>query len=320
MKYLVTGGAGFIGSNIVRYLVKKGEEVRVLDNFSTGTWANLAGIESRIEIIEADIRNFDLVKNSVRGVDCALHLAALASVPLSIKSPILSNEVNVAGTLNVLEAARLAQVKKVVFSSSSSIYGEKSKLPVNETAEPAPLSPYAAGKLAGENYARVYWQLFRLPTVSLRYFNVYGPKQNPEGDYAAVIPRFIRALENNERPIVFGNGQQTRDFIHVDDVVQANILAATNDEIVGTEYNVASGRPHSLNQLLANLRESLDSDIQAEYAKPRRGDIQHSWADISKLQAHGYQPQVGFRAGLEQTVEFFQNELAAAESIFKTNR
>lgn len=317
MKYLVTGGAGFIGSNIVNHLLEKGAKVRVLDDFSTGTHENLNSAASEIEIIEGDIRSYDTVVKAVRGVDYVLHLAALASVPRSIENPIASSEINITGTLNVLEASRLAKVKKVVFSSSSSVYGDTLELPVNETAEPSPMSPYAVGKLSGEYYARVYWELYRLPTVSLRYFNVFGPRQNPQGDYAAVIPRFILALANKERPLVFGDGEQTRDFIYVEDAVQANILSVSDDKIVGTEYNVASGRPFSLNQLLACLKEILGTNIDAEYKPPRRGDIRHSAADISKFQACGYEPKIGLRQGLEKTANFFINEYCAPNSVLK---
>jgi len=320
MKFLITGGAGFIGSNIAQYLVKTGDKVRILDDFSTGKRENLSGIENKIEIIEGDIRDYDTVAKAVRGVDFVLHLAALPSVARSVKDPITSNEVNVTGTLNVLEASRLAKVKKIVSSSSSSVYGDTAKLPVSEIVEPTPLSPYAVGKLAGEYYARVYWELYKLPTVSLRYFNVFGPCQDPDGDYAAVIPRFILALVNNSRPIVFGDGEQTRDFIYVEDAVQANILAATKDEIVGTEYNVASGRQYSLNQLLENLREVQGNRIQAEYAEPRPGDIRHSFADISKLKAHGYDLKLNFRQGLEKTVEYFTKLHPSSKIVSKVNR
>jgi len=319
MKYLITGGAGFIGSNIAHRLVKNGESVRILDNFSTGKHENLTGIEKRIEIIEGDIRDYDLVKQAVKGVDYVLHLAALASVPLSNKDPITSNAVNVTGTLNVFEASRLALVKKLVFSSSSAIYGDASELPINEWSPAHPVSPYAVGKLIGEYYARVYWEMYQLPTVSLRYFNVYGPNQNPEGDYAAVIPKFIISLLHNRPPVVFGDGLQSRDFIYIEDAVTANILAATNEEMVGTEYNVASGNQFTLNQLLEELCKITGVDLNTNYAAGRSGDIRHSYADISKLKTCGFMPRAGFRQGLEKTVEFFKNHYSSPKLTAKVN-
>ncbi len=320
MKYLITGGAGFIGSNIAHRLVKNGENVRIFDNFSTGRRENLAGIENRIEIIEGDIRDFELVKKAFGDVDYVLHLAAMASVSLSIKDPIATNEVNVTGTLHVLEAARLAKIRKVVFSSSSAVYGDTTELPINETTECRPLSPYAVSKLVGEEYARVYCEMYKLPTVSLRYFNVYGPKQNPSGDYAAVIPKFILSLLNNQAPVVFGDGAQTRDFIHIEDAVTANILAASSDKMVGEEYNVASGSRFTLNQLLGELRQITGVNIDTIYAVPRSGDIRHSYADISKLKARSFEPKVGFRQGLELTVKHFRSHFTPVETLADVKR
>ncbi len=319
MKYLITGGAGFIGSNIANRLVKNGEGVRILDNFSTGKRENLTGIESRIELIEGDIRDYDLVNRAVKGVDYVLHLAALASVPSSIMDPITSNEVNVTGTLNMLQASRLALVKKLVFSSSSAIYGDASALPINEWSAAQPLSPYAVGKLIGEYYARIYWEMYQLPTVSLRYFNVYGPKQNPDGDYAAVIPKFIISLLNNQTPIVYGDGEQSRDFVYIEDAVTANILAATNKEMAGTEFNVGSGNRFTLNQLLEELCKITGVDINANYAPARSGDIRHSYADISKLKTSGFTPDMEFKQGLERTVEFFKNHYASPKLTAKVS-
>ncbi len=320
MKYLITGGAGFIGSNIAERLIKNGESVRILDNFSTGRQENLTGIKNRIEIIEGDIRNFELVKNAVMGVDYVLHLAATASVPLSLKDPIVSNEINVSGTLNLLEAARWARVRKFVFSSSSAVYGDTTELPIGESSKCRPLSPYAVSKLVGEQYARVYWEMYKLPTVTLRYFNVYGPKQNPDGDYAAVIPKFILSLLNNQAPIVFGDGEQSRDFVYIDDAVYANILAASSDEMVGTEYNVASGSRHSLNQLLDEIRRISSACFDAEYASGRAGDIRHSYANISKLKASGFEPKVSLGQGLELTLNYLQNQFAPAEALADLDR
>ncbi|MGH8014965.1 MAG: NAD-dependent epimerase/dehydratase family protein [Candidatus Zixiibacteriota bacterium] len=320
MKYLVTGGAGFIGSNVVNYLIENGDQVRVLDNFSTGNRTNLVGVEKDVEILEGDIRDLDTVLNSAKGMDYVLHLAALASVPLSIKDPITSHEVNVIGTLNVLEASRRANVRKVVSSSSSSVYGATFRLPIDEDTEAAPLSPYAVGKLTGEYYVRMYWELYKLPTVSLRSFNVYGPNQSPESDYAAVIPKFVHALLNDKRPLVYGDGEQTRDFIYVADAVKANILAATNDKIIGTEYNVASGQRHSLNKLLSILKEIIGSDIDAEYTRSRLGDIHHSCADINKLKARGFEPAVKFKDGLNRTVDFIESRYPSSKLVFNLNR
>ena len=320
MKFLVTGGAGFIGSNLVHSLLANGHKIRVLDNFSTGRHENLDGIESRIEILEGYIRDFATVAQAVLGMDVVLHLAALPSVPRSVKDPLTSHEVNITGTLNVLEASRQADVKKVVSASSSSVYGESEVLPKHEKMELQPLSPYAVTKLTGEYYCRVYWELFKLPTVSLRYFNVFGPRQNPEGDYAAVIPKFIKALLNNEKPLVYGDGGQSRDFTYIENAIQANILAATTEKIVGTEYNVACGGEFTLNQLLEELRNIIGSDIAANYEKSRAGDIRRSFADISKLKVHGYRPTINFRQGLEKTVDYFQALHSSPKSVTKVNR
>lgn len=317
MSYLITGGAGFIGSNIAHRLVKNGERVRILDNFSTGKHENLAGIENRIELIEGDIRDFDLVSHAVKDVDFVLHLAALASVQSSINDPITSNDINVTGTLNVLQAARLALVKKFVFSSSSAIYGETSSLPINEWSVAQPLSPYAVGKLIGEYYARVYWEMYRLPTVSLRYFNVYGPNQNPDGNYAAVIPKFISSFLNEQSPVVYGDGLQSRDFIFIEDAVAANILAAADKEMVGTEYNVGSGQRYTLNQLLDELCKITGVDLEANYTPARPGDIRDSYADISKLKTRGFMHQTGFRQGLERTVESFKKQYSSPKMAAK---
>ena len=234
MKYLITGGAGFIGSNIAARLVADGHKVRILDNFSSGREENLAAIADKIEIRRGNICDFETVSEAVQKADCVFHLAALPSVPRSIKDPLASNEVNVNGTLYVLEASRRAGVKKVVCSSSSSVYGESEELPKHENLEPNPLSPYAVTKLTGEHYCRVYWELYKFPTVSLRYFNIFGPNQSPDSEYAAVIPKFITAIMNGENPVVFGDGKQSRDFTYIDNAVAANLLAAANDDIVGT--------------------------------------------------------------------------------------
>ena len=317
MKYVITGGAGFIGSSIAARLVADGHKVRILDNFSSGREENLAAIADKIEIRRGNICDFETVSEAVHKADCVFHLAALPSVPRSIKDPLASNEVNVNGTLFVLEASRRAGVKKVVCSSSSSVYGESEELPKHEKLEPNPLSPYAVTKLTGEHYCRVYWELYKFPTVSLRYFNIFGPNQDPNSEYAAVIPKFIAAIMNGENPVVFGDGEQSRDFTYIDNAVEANILAATNDDIVGTEYNVACGAQFSLNQLLDNLGDIMGKKVSPKYDPPREGDILHSYADISKLGAHGYKPTVGFLDGLKRTVEFFSSTTAETETVSK---
>ncbi len=305
MKYLVTGGAGFIGCNIVTRLVELEHEVRVLDNFSTGRAENLAHVSRDIEIINGDIRDFWVIARAVQGIDYILHQAALPSVPRSVKNPLTSNVVNIDGTLNVLEAARHAGVKKLVMASSSSVYGESEKLPKHEEMTPRPLSPYAITKLTDELYCQVYWQLYKFPTASLRYFNIFGPRQNPKGEYAAVIPKFISALAEGRSPVVYGDGEQSRDFTFVENAVQANLLAATNDGIVGGVFNVACGAQYTLNELLDKLRAIMGVDIPARYDPPRPADVRHSYAAIDKLRRFGYKPTVDFEAGLKRTVESF---------------
>ena len=307
MKYLVTGGAGFIGSNIARQLVSQGDTVRILDNFSSGRRSNLAGISSNIELIEGDIRDLPTVTQAVEGMNYVLHQAALPSVPRSIDDPVTSNAVNIDGTLNVLEASKRAGVKKFVIASSSSVYGESEELPKHEAMRPSPLSPYAVTKLTCEYYCLNYWRLYKFPTVCLRYFNIFGPYQDPASQYAAVVPKFITAFLEGARPTVFGDGEQSRDFTYIDNCVQANLLAATNDDIVGDVFNVACAGQFTLNQLLDALRKIMGVDIEATYDAPQPGDIKHSFADVSKLMKFGYNPKVGFDQGLEQTVEFFRS-------------
>ena len=306
MKYLITGGAGFIGSNIATRLVEMGEQVRILDNFSSGFRENLTALGDSVELIDGDIRDYWTVVKAVDGIDYVLHQAALPSVPRSIANPLTSHAVNIDGTLHVLEASRQAGVKKLVMASSSSVYGESEELPKHEGLRPSPLSPYAITKLTCEYYLRVYWELYQFPTVALRYFNIFGPRQDPNGEYAAVIPKFIIALKEGKQPIVFGDGEQSRDFTYIDNCVQANILAATNESMVGDQFNVACGGQFTLNQLLDKLREIIGVDIKAHYAPPRQGDILHSYAAVDKIEQHGYESKVGFDEGLKRTVEFFQ--------------
>ncbi len=305
MKYLVTGGAGFIGSNIVETLLEQGHQARVLDDFSSGRRENLATFKNEIELIEGDIRNYSTVARAVKAVDYVLHQAALPSVPRSVADPISSNAVNIDGTLNVLEASREAGVKRFVMASSSSVYGESKDLPKHEAMIPSPLSPYAISKLTGEHYCRVYWQLYGLPTVCLRYFNIFGPRQDPDSEYAAVVPKFITALRNGRPPVVYGDGGQSRDFTFVENAVAANLLAAEDDAMIGDIYNCACGAQFTLNQLLDKLRAIIGVDTEATYDAPRPGDIRHSFASVDKLRQRGYTPTVDFDEGLRRTVEYF---------------
>ncbi|HWR82556.1 MAG TPA: SDR family oxidoreductase [Candidatus Deferrimicrobium sp.] len=311
MKYLITGGAGFIGSNIAAALSARGEQVRVLDNFSSGKHENLDGLPASVDVVDGDIRDYWTAAKAVEGMDYVLHQAALPSVPRSVKNPLTSNAVNVNGALNVLEAARNGGVKKFVFASSSSVYGESEELPKHEEMPPSPLSPYAITKLTGEYYCRVFWELYRFPTVSLRYFNIFGPRQDPEGEYAAVIPRFITALLEGRSPTVYGDGEQSRDFTYIDNCVQANILAATRADVVGTHFNVACGARFTLNELLDQLRRIIGAQIEARYDPPRSGDIRHSYASIDKLLKFGFRPSIGFEEGLRRTVEFFKEKVSS---------
>lgn len=309
MRFLVTGGAGFIGSHIARELVRIGETVRIFDNFSTGNIANLESIAGDIEIVEGDVRDYWTVSKVVKSIDYVIHQAALPSVPRSVKNPLTSNEVNVDGTLHLLEAARLSGVKKFVMASSSSVYGETVELPKHEGMTPSPLSPYAVTKLTNEHYLRVYWKLYNFPTVALRYFNIFGPFQDPNSAYAAVFPKFIMAMLKGEQPVVYGDGEQSRDFTYIDNCVQANLLAAANDKIVGDYFNVACGGQFTLNEMLDILREIIGTDIKAKYVAERQGDIKHSYASVNKLKEFGYEPKVEFKEGVRRTVEFYKKQL-----------
>jgi UDP-glucose 4-epimerase len=307
--YLVTGGAGFIGSNIVERLLKDNQSVRVLDNYSTGRKENLEAFKDRIEIMEGDIRDLEVCRKAVRDVQYVLHQAALASVPRSVEDPIASNDANIGGTLNMLVAARDAGVERLVFAASSSAYGDTPTLPKEESMTPQPLSPYAINKLVGEHYCRVFFQLYGFQAVALRYFNVFGPRQDPKSQYAAVIPLFVTALMEGRAPVIFGDGEQSRDFTFVDNVVQANLLAAQTPQAAGEVINVACADRLTLNELAAVLKELLGSDIEFQYEDPRPGDIKHSWADISKARRIlGFEPQLSVRDGLKKTVAWYQNQ------------
>lgn len=307
MNYLVTGGAGFIGSNIVEELLKRGEAVRVIDNFSTGKRENLIPFLDYIELIEGDVRSYHIVREAVSGIDVILHQAALPSVPRSVRDPITSNEVNVTGTLNILDAAKDAKVKRVVFASSSSVYGDTPELPKHEGMIPNPLSPYAVSKLAGEKYCSVFSSVYGLETVALRYFNVFGPNQDPRSQYSAVIPRFITAMLRDERPVIFGDGEQSRDFTYITNVINANILAATKPNVSGIAVNCACHGRITLNELVSKINVIIGKDIRADYQNERKGDIKHSYANISAVEGYlGYKPIVDFESGLKMTIDSYK--------------
>lgn len=308
---LVTGAAGFIGSHLVTKLVSMGVEVRAFDNLSTGHLRNLAHIENEIEFIQADIRDTDAVNAAVQGCDVVFHQAALPSVPLSVKDPVATHDVCVTGTLNVLDAARKSGVRRVVFAGSSSAYGDSLEMPKRETQVPQVLSPYAAAKLAGEYYCESFASSYDLETVRLRYFNVFGPRQDPKSPYSAVIPLFASALLEGRSPRIFGTGEQSRDFVFVENVVQANLLAATVPGVSGRVYNVASGSTISVLELLEKICRILDFPFRPEFYPVRTGDILHSWADISAIQNDlGYSASTSLDAGLAKTLEFYRNEHA----------
>jgi UDP-N-acetylglucosamine/UDP-N-acetyl-alpha-D-glucosaminouronate 4-epimerase len=307
--YLVTGGAGFIGSNLVESLLNRGEKVRVIDNFSTGKRENVIPFLGDIELVEGDIRSYHVVHEAVRGVDYILHQAALPSVPRSIADPITTHEVNTNGTLNVLNAAKDLGVKRVVFASSSSIYGNNPELPKNELMMPDPLSPYAVSKLTGEKYMKVFNQLYGLETVSLRYFNVFGPRQDPTSQYSAVIPKFITAMMRGVSPTIYGDGEQSRDFTFILNVINANILACTAEGAAGEEMNVACHERITLNSLVKGINGILGSAVEAKYDDPRMGDVKHSYAAVGKAKSTiEYSPEIGFQSGLEKTVQYFKSQ------------
>lgn len=300
--FLVTGGAGFVGSHVVRALLSRGDTVRVLDNFSTGARANLATVGDA-EVLEGDVRSYHIVREAVDGVDFVLHLAALPSVPRSVRDPITTNEVNVVGTLNVLDASRDARVRRLVYTSSSSVYGTNDELPKRETTMPRPISPYAVSKLAGEHYCRAFAELYGFETVVLRLFNVFGPGQSPASQYAAVIPRFIEQLGRGERPVVYGDGRQTRDFTYIDNVVDAILAAVRVPGVSGLTFNVAAGHQVSVLDLLAALAAEMGVPAEPQFEPARAGEVLHSYASVAAAgEALGYQPRVAFREGLRRTV------------------
>lgn len=309
--YLVTGGAGFIGSNIVEALLARGDEVRVLDDFSTGKHKNIARFMDRIDLIEGSLTDLDTVRRAVEGVEVVLHQGAIPSVPRSIDDPLSSNDANTNGTLHVLVASRDAGVRRVVSASSSSVYGDQAmgKAKV-ETMTPQPISPYAVSKLTGEYYSQVFYSAYGLETVCLRYFNVFGPRQDPNSAYAAVMPKFVTALLSGEPPVIYGDGEQTRDFTFIGNVVEGNIVAAEApaEKAAGQVFNMATGGQISLNELVRKLQALTGSDIEPVYDPPRTGDIKHSRADIGKAkELLGYEPAYPFDEGLRRTVDWYRS-------------
>ncbi len=310
--YLVTGGAGFIGSHIVEELVRRGERIRVLDNFLTGKRENLINFLNQIELIEGDIRDEETCLRACDGVDYVLHQAALPSVARSLEDPLTTDEINIRGTLNLLLSARAKGVKRFIFASSSSVYGDDLSLPKKEGREGRPLSPYAITKLTGEYYCRLFHQAFGLSTICLRYFNIFGPRQDPLSPYAAVIPSFIRCLLKGERPVIYGDGEQSRDFTFVANAVEANLLAAAApEEASGEVFNIACGQSITVNGLAAEINRIMGTNLEPVHAPPRPGDIRHSLADVSKAERLlGYQPRYSFEQGLTETINWFRQRMA----------
>lgn len=318
--YLVTGGAGFIGSNIVEELLRRNQNVRILDNFSTGKRENISHVKDilggenkknleKLEVVEGDIRSYHIVREAIEGVDFILHQAALPSVPRSVKDPLTSNEVNVVGTLNILNAAKETKVKRIVYASSSSVYGDLEVLPKTEDMLPRPLSPYAVSKLAGEKYCQVFTSLYGLETIGLRYFNVFGPRQDPNSQYSAVIPKFIKIIKEGKSPTVFGDGEQSRDFTYVSNVVEANLLACkkNTEDLSGEIFNAAFGKRITINELVNSINDILKTNIQPNYNEPRPGDVKHSLSNIGKIrQLLDYEPKVDFYEGLKRVINSMQ--------------
>jgi nucleoside-diphosphate-sugar epimerase len=306
MRYLVTGGAGFIGSNAVDELVRRRHDVMVLDDLSTGKAANLSAARSKIKFLEASVTDLEAVRQACCGVDCVVHLAAQTSVPRSVKDPIETNRINVNGTLNVLVAARDAKVKRVVFASSCAVYGKTAALPIREDENLAPISPYGVSKQVGEAYGRVFQEMYGLEFVALRYFNVFGPRQDPGSPYSGVLSVFNAALQNGTQPTIYGDGEQSRDFVYVANVVAAILLAAETKGAFGLAINVGTGKRSTLNQTLALLEKITRRPAEPKYAPARDGDIRHSQADIGLARkALGYDPRIAFEEGLRKTWDWF---------------
>jgi len=308
--YVVTGGGGFIGSHIVEELLRRNETVRVIDNFSTGKWENVEPFEGGAEIIEADIAEGKKLLRFLKGADFVIHQAAIPSVPKSILDPVKSHHANVNGTLQLLNASREANVRRVVYASSSSVYGDSPTLPKHEGMMPNPLSPYGAQKLFAEIYCQVFSRAYGLETVSLRYFNVFGPRQDSTSQYSGVLALFIPAVLQSKRPTIYGDGLQSRDFTYVQNVVEANLLACTVPGVAGQVFNVACGDRITVNSMLQQINKITGKDIAPIYADPRPGDIKHSQADITRAKEHlGYQPKISFEEGLRNTIEWYRKNL-----------
>lgn len=313
--FLVTGGAGFIGSHIATALVERGDRVQVLDNLSTGHRTNLAHIESKVDFIEGDLTDRHAVAKAVAGVECVFHQAALASVPRSVEAPLDTNAACVTGTVSLLDAARRAGVRRLVYAASSSAYGDQPTSPKREADLPAPISPYGAAKLAAEYYCRAFTATYGFETVALRYFNVFGPRQDPDSPYSAVIPLFITALLSGKQPVVYGDGGQSRDFTYVANVVHANLLAADAKGASGRVFNIANGRATSLLELLRQLNTLLGTNIKPDHQPPRVGDIRESLADISAARSVlGYEPQVPFDEGLKRSIDYYKSWVLKGKS------
>ncbi len=309
-KYLVTGGAGFIGSHLVERLVKDGQSVRVLDDFSSGKRGNLAPFDSKIELIEGDLRRPEDCRRACQGVEIIFHQAAVPSVPKSVEDPVTSHEVNVDGTFNLLVAARDARCRRVIYAASSSAYGDLPELPKRESVRPEPLSPYAANKLFGEYYCRVFSVCYGLETISLRYFNVFGPRQDPMSQYAAAIPAFVSAILRDEPPLIYGDGEQTRDFTYIDNVVHANMLAAAAPRTGGEVINIACGTSVTVNQIIRQINALLGKNVQPRYTETRAGDVKHSLADIARArEVIGYEPLIMFDEGLRLAIDWYRQNL-----------
>jgi nucleoside-diphosphate-sugar epimerase len=302
--HVVTGGAGFIGSHVVEMLLAGGHRVRVIDNFSTGRRSNLTAFRDDIELVEGDIRSYERAHRAVQGADYVVHLAALPSVPRSVQDPLTTNEVNVTGTLNVLSASRDAGVRRVVFASSSSVYGASAELPKRESLRPEPISPYGVSKLAGEQYCMAFHAVYQLETVALRYFNVFGPRQDPESQYSGVVALFLRLVAEGRSPSIFGDGDQTRDFTYVSNVATATLAATTAAAAAGHVINIACGERHSVNLLLAAVQAAVGRSPEPVYLSPREGDIEHSYADVSVArEILSYRPSVTLGEGIRLTYE-----------------
>ena len=307
--FLVTGGAGFVGSHLVEELLRRGEQVRILDNFSTSKRENIATFQDNVELIEGDIRSSHTVREAVDGMDIIFHQGALPSVPRSVKDPLTTNEINVAGTLNVLDAARDTGVERVVFASSSSVYGANEEIPKREEMLPMPISPYAVSKLTGEKYCEVFSHIYGLETVALRYFNVFGPRQDPQSSYAAFIPRFIVGIAEAKELTINGDGNQSRDFTFVSNVVDANLRAAHAEDVSGQVFNIACGSSLTVNEVVDIVRETLGTEGHVKHGPPAAGDVPHSLADITRAREKlGYEPLVPAEEGLRRAVQWFRKE------------